>query len=35
MTLADIFPLLGGFEKVKVLFFLVFITVAAIFFLGT
>jgi len=35
VTLADIFPLLGGFEKVKVLFFLVFITVAAIFFLGT
>ncbi len=35
VTLAHIFPQLGGFEKVKILFFLGFITLATLFFLGT
>jgi hypothetical protein len=35
VTLADIVPFLGGFEKVKVLFFFGFITLATLFFLGS
>jgi len=35
VTLADIFPILGGFEKVKVLFFIILILLATIAFLGT
>lgn len=35
VTLADIFPQLVGFEKVKVLFFLGLITLATVLFLGT